>query len=306
MANTKEDLHKELAITIFCLQRPYKGNLIRYVSTESHDIYYIANPSLFLLYISRLLQRHTSNSQQVTVVLVNIDLTVTLKMFNFISNSLDHSKSSENVQTSENMDKMKSEVQMLGELSKSRDTFLKISGVRLHVINDCSFENQKSIFSAKMVALQQILRFLCLRHGASFSASSNLEHILNDPSSALNLFALLGDETAQPVFDFIDDKNDSVSVHQKIPLGWDTVHKILLVAKSAPHLSPGTCFREEVELEEFENALLELYTSFPENGQLIAKLSSYNLIEHENNNTLQVSPPTVTTYKDILNQLKNC
>lgn len=301
-----EDLIKELVILIFCLRHAYKDISIRFISTESHDIYYIANPVLFLPYISQLIQGHPSSSYA-TVVLVNIDLIVTFEILNSLSKIIDDIKNRiDNSQTNGNASTIMSKYQEIGNPLTSENTSLESIRMRLHIINDCSLESKKTIFSAKMVALQQVLRFLSLRHRASFSASSNPEIILNDTTATLNLLALLKDDTPQPVFDFVHLEDDSMSIHQKIPLGWDTIHKILLVAKSAPYLSPGSCFREQEELEELEKYFLEANNAPPQGSLLTAKLASYNLVELERNKQINEDPPVCTTYRDVLTKLENC
>lgn len=301
MTASKEDLNKDLEILIFCLTRSYENISIRYTSTHSHDIYYVANPKLFLRYISELLRRHAATSH-ITVVIINIDLTVTLEMLDFVSAMLkerrEFSEAGEIASTPLANYQEPRDSPRLGDNSSSKYEF------RLHIVNDCSFESKKSIFSAKQVALQQLLRFLSIRHEATFVASSKLKYIIKDSSATLKFLALLKDETAQPVFDFFRDESDSVSIHQKIPLGWDTIHKILLVAKSAPHLSAESCFQEEKDLESLETALLGSSCEPSESG-LTAKLASYNLVELEPKKLINERPPTSTTYRDVLQQLKN-
>lgn len=107
------------------------------------------------------------------------------------------------------------------------------------------------------VATEQVLRFLALKYNATYKCVSG-------DITADNVQLLLETETG-PIFDAGGTKADKMRVHQTVPRGWDTWHRIEMLAKALP---PGPKLYEP-ELKELEQ-VYEAVLGGADAGKLMA------------------------------------
>lgn len=176
-------------------------------------------------------------------------------------------------------------------------------GYECYLSMDCSEESESSIISAKCVALQQILRLAALKHGAAFASISGLLCLIEDPSQVLHLLSSIGKDSLQPVLDLDGSSAGSFYVHQRIPLGWDSYSKILLVAKSLPHLPVDFCLREDVQIEEINDLYANWLETSETEEKFFTKLRGLNLMEPKTLTT-PLEKPEIITFVDIIKSIK--
>lgn len=296
---------KQLLIVAICLKTSYESISIRYLTTDSHDIYIFARISLFQPYIMLLLQ----SCPTARIILINIDLHVTLDTLKFLSQaSTDIMKERTKDRFIEqyrrfllNLSNAPAPVDYTPRIPQGYGD--KQLGYECYLIMDCSSETESSIISAKSVALQQALRYTALKHGIAFASISGLQHLLEAPDQIVDLPSGMLEEPPQPVLDLEDSASDAFKVHQRIPLGWDTYSKIMLVAKSLPHLPAGSCLREDVQIEEYDDLYTEWFDAIGPGENFYAQLRKLNQVEPKID-TIPISKPAMKTFTDIIQSIK--
>lgn len=307
---------KYLLLVLICLNHIYDSTSIRYMSTETHDIHVFSHISLFLPYVQLLLKARNLDST-VTVVLIHKDLTVTLENLKLLS-SIGPSENPEVTITRSSTDHTSSggSKSPIGDNNTpSKTPIMKEIGdgrldFALFLINDCSSETKTSILSPKSVLLQQLLRFFAIKHEAAFASVSGLESVLRDPESLVEFLSGIFEGSEQPVLDFASlmDSTEpgTLAVHQQIPPSWDSYSKILLVAKSLPHLPLGSCLREDGQLDE----LNDLYNHWlsspePETEDFNSFMQKLGVAKSKKDNLPPQQELKPLTFNDIVRMIKN-
>lgn len=300
---------KRLILVLICLTTPYYNLSVQYSSTATDDIYVFALVKLFSQHILLLLEKKSEPCP--TVIAVNVDLESTIQALSLLSkfrssSELEESKSRYISQYKNNI--LGSDGNAVSA-TVTENTKANLPeghpdlslGFNLLMVNDCSCETESTILSARSVALQQFLRLMALKHGSAFSSVSGLRNLLKDPS---RISSLICTESAQPVLDFTGAA-ETFRILQQIPPGWDSFSKILLVARSAPHLPANTSLREEVEI----NELSDVYNAWiddTDRQELFTKLQKIGLIQinSENNEGDSEFSLTSLTYEAVIERLK--
>ncbi|KAK6456792.1 uncharacterized protein RJT20DRAFT_34425 [Scheffersomyces xylosifermentans] len=114
--------------------------------------------------------------------------------------------------------------------------------------------------STKSIALQQYLRFISVKHGASLVVAENTQDIIENPEDLIGL-----EMAAQPILELDNAAaTNGILVNQYIPRAWDSWSKIILIAKSVGFLSPGSMLATTQDIQDFKilyNSYFEQDTS---------------------------------------------
>lgn len=123
----------------------------------------------------------------------------------------------------------------------------------------------KDHLSSTSISTQQILRFIALKHSASFAIISGLKSLISDEMGIITFLKKTTGVGTEPVSIYEDEGlkvTEIVHIKTLMPMGWDTWLRIELLAKAGFHTSTQaakllTCEQEFTELNLHYDNFLE-------------------------------------------------
>lgn len=296
-----------ITLVIACLHNHILPATVKYFST--HQVYVIGRAPLFLSYIKTILDSHANDS--ISAVLIYDDLTVVLDVLDVLHKA--SSPANVEVHKQKYLSNYKSEMARVSGARHPAATPPQghddvALGLQLCILQPCDFLQGLDHLLERNVAIQQILRFMALIHGATYAAVSGLLKVANDgPKLALLARDLVTNDIdgEMHVYDVTGStRNEEVVIHQLTPPAWDSWTKIEVAAKSI-HRSDGeeTFSGRMLDLNETFFALYECYMDYfghSENGRLEAFLDEL----------VQTEPPSsreelhLLTYDETISKLQ--
>lgn len=259
---------KHVLFVLGCLYKANVSTTVRFFSTATHDIYIISRLSLFREYFEDRLRQALEKKQEMSVIIVNDSPQILFE-----------------VMVSLNRETAPNELPKLREayaadykkqlLRAAGSTDLGISNFdvklppghcelplrfRTCIVLDCDGYNELRHLEEKSVSTQQVLRYIALKHGATFAAVSGLLSAVDDAASILTLASSLFSSAMDPELQVYDFKGSSICkdviLHQHVSSAWDTWSKIVLLAKALPELHETDALASESKIQELD----DLYT----------------------------------------------
>lgn len=264
----------------------------------------MAHLSLFQLRIKLLLEKKTYSSVP-TIVVVNRDILVTIRNLKFLTQNVLNNNSGKRSKDSTR------DISLSDSLLDSKlinvGSKQEQCNANLIVVNDLSSQSEHSIVSASQIALQQLLRFLAMYHNGAYASIFGLRQLVSDPMKIAKFIATVTGPENQPILEFDDPEEDSFELYQNLSSGWDTLTKILLAARSVPYLPEGSCFTEELEIDELKTVYTRwLETSSIQDESMYTQLRKYGLLkDDEIPSNSEIAPPVPITFQKFVESLKS-
>ncbi|WPK26839.1 hypothetical protein PUMCH_004201 [Australozyma saopauloensis] len=295
---------KQLVLVMICLNQIYDGLAIRLLNTETQEIHVMANLSLFQLRIKLLLEKKTYSGVP-TIIVVNRDILVTIRNLKFLTQNVLKNISGKRSEDSTRDISLSDSLLDSKQINASSKT--EQCNANLIVVNDLSSQSEHSIVSASQIALQQLLRFLAMYHNGAFASIFGLRQLVSDPLKIAKFTATVTGPENQPILEFDDPEEDSFELYQNLSSGWDTLTKILLVARSVPYLPEGSCLTEELEIDELKTVYTRwLETSSIQDESMYTQLRKYGLLkDDEIPSNSEIAPPVPITFQKFVESFKS-
>lgn len=289
---------------------------IKYNFSDDLDLYVIYNLVVLNDYISKLLTGHKDG--EIKVVLVYYDLPDYLDAIRLLLKN----SSDEQVKKHHNIyvELYKQQLTLLagstlprGSASTKYNVTLpqgqsdKTIGFRTFMVFNVSHLQPLDYILEGNCGIQQLLRFLALKHGAYFAAISGQLEEVEDPEKALLMLSTLqgelkksNDEELQIFKSEGSPITDMLQLHQCLMLGWDLWSRIQLVAKLIPRTDESPLLENDVETEE----LNDLYDEFLESSDERFVEKAKQLVGYEEE-PQKPEPPKPLSYKEIVAKIEN-
>lgn len=264
----------------------------------------MANLSLFQLRIKLLLEKKTYSGVP-TIIVVNRDILVTIRNLKFLTQNVLKNISGKRSEDSTRDISLSDSLLDSKQINASSKT--EQCNANLIVVNDLSSQSEHSIVSASQIALQQLLRFLAMYHNGAFASIFGLRQLVSDPLKIAKFTATVTGPENQPILEFDDPEEDSFELYQNLSSGWDTLTKILLVARSVPYLPEGSCLTEELEIDELKTVYTRwLETSSIQDESMYTQLRKYGLLkDDEIPSNSEIAPPVPITFQKFVESFKS-
>lgn len=302
----------EVTLFIGSLQNQILSTSIRYLPSNSHDVYIIGRLPLFLTYIQSLLEAHASDT--VTVILIYDEINLLLEVLSLLRKTSSEKKLA--AHKDRYLTHYKNELARVSGNSAITKTEVKVPqghgdvplGYNLSIVQLCDDLDQLDHLSESNVALQQLLRFIAMMHGGTYAAISGLEKIAKDGLALALLANDVVNNSVDPDMHIYDVGGSSwghgISIHQLTPPGWDSWSKIELTAKSIPRSSDKRMLDSDDTFFRLHSAYIDYFAQFgqDEKEELATILATFLDIK-------AVSPPpkhpTLLTYDETVSRLHN-
>lgn len=283
-----EPCQKAKIILLSCLENEIGNTTVEFASTGNEEIYVVSRIPLFKSYVKTLL----STSAQATVVLVYEEMDVLLELLSlihniYISKGGPASEQQHFEQVSTN----------LSSANKGAEYPLGFNVLILKRTN----EDKRNHLSASEMALQQTLRFIAMKHGATYAAISEEENRTADEYGFLVNNLLSARATSQLyVYDAVGvNLMPGTTLHQLIPNGWDSWKKIALLSKSIPRETTGLLLETDEDFTSLNEAYNAIFLRTDSCGDsLKAILQSRGLLPLRKVKASLEDP--LLTYSDII------
>ncbi|KAM9929930.1 hypothetical protein OXX59_000876 [Metschnikowia pulcherrima] len=262
---------REYTVIIICSAQTAYDTSIRYVSEGSHDIYVISRVYSFFTYLEKLVEQMT-NVPKARLILVNHNMNVLVDVLRLITRKspteLTKLQRDKYIMSyKENMLKSSGTASDLGSdfhVTLPSGHADVTSGFDLAIIQDCAEIDDINHISEKNVFTQQALRFMALKHGARFAAVSGFQDLIQNAVTMISLTNRLFQNSHGTTLVVYKAEGipftEIASIHQYIPVGWDSWSKVILVAKSIPQFSKyKKLLTMDVHLEELNDAYDEYF-----------------------------------------------
>lgn len=249
---------KTKIIVLSCLESEIRDTTIKFVSNANEEIYIVARVPLFKSYVKTLL----STSAEATIVLVYKEMDILLELLSLIQEA--STQANDNATMSDT--KQRSDHQNNQSLSLTKNTSAPSAkgadfplGFNVIILRSDGPENTNHISETEM-ALQQTLRFISMKHGATYAAISEDGHRTAEEFGLLTKNLLDPQENLQLyVYDPAGvNFMPGTTLHQLIPNNWDSWKKMALLSKSIPRGTTG----QMLETDEDFAVLNEAYNAF--------------------------------------------
>lgn len=242
--------------TIIILHR-YATLSINYLYTNSYDIYVISNLNIFEKHLRRQLSQNIHG--KVTVITVLSDIEAFIRTMAFL-NSFDNdegrlqNKNQFAKEYAYYLKEMQYEDDTSGyELDETELNFppghcdVPLPFELVVVLDNVDLKNDH--LSPRSVFLQQLLRFVSLKHGGTFVCTSNTQALMTNEKIISSFLLQIGhhditqtqrtqQSRPEPVAIYETDQNGNngnLQVRLLSPKGWDSWNKIQILATSAIH-----------------------------------------------------------------------
>lgn len=291
-------------LIVACLRQTVFSTPIKFAYSANHEVYFVSRVPDFRQYLQSVMQK--PHGAQTRVILINEDLGILIQMLHMIYRS-----GTESQRIDRKNAYLASYKQNIASVSDAaRSAAFTVSLPQGHadfcvpfetlVLQNCDSVSEANCFSRNTIFTQQALRYLALKHGATFGAVSGVASVLDYTPALESLISHVflppqdaKSHTFSPAGSLIT--NDAYS-HQLLRQGWDSWSRILLVAKSAPVSSTtGLLLTSDGMIGE----LNDLYTDYIEaiHPQAEEKLLQYvGVVNPEKSAEM----PAAMTYQDFM------
>lgn len=277
---------KNRIIVLSCLENEIRDTTIKFASNANEEIYIVARIPLFKSYVRTLL----GASAQATIVLVYEEMEILLELLLMIQ---EVQRAKVGVASGRNQ---------YADQDKRKPSATAEFPLGFNVIILRSEKNDKpNHLTEPEMALQQTLRFISLKHGATYAAISEEDHKNPDDFGLLiNNLLDLRDSSQLYVYDRAGlDFTPGTTLHQLIPHNWDSWKKIALLSKSIPRETSGKMLESDDDFSAFNDAY-EAYFSQAESSSddLMCILGDYGLVSAHGSKAETLDP--LLSYSDMI------
>lgn len=238
--------------------KPSNGTSIKYMKNEDHDIYVLSNYQVYIKYVESLLKETETRDIHLLPVFNTFSELLNLLGILDKQGNPDHKNTYRNQFIDGYMHYLKSSI----ELDDNEDAFeVKLSqgqadrplSYNVTLLLDTESFAQDHL-STSSISVQQILRFIGLKHSTSLIAVSGILTLIKNDEAIRNLLQIVDhgkildnirreqslEQLQRPEPISIYDEagifsSEGVFINLLIPRGWDSWNKIELVAKSIIH-----------------------------------------------------------------------
>lgn len=218
------------------------GTSANYYTTNDHEIYVIYNFVVYTKFIESVIAK--DNNKNVTVIAVYTNLQDLFRLTKIL-----HRIGSDELKQTHQSQWIKRHHQFMSPQDyDSNATFNPELGpghadkpLAMEVI--FLFDDKtmgKDHLSPTSISTQQILRFIALKHSASFVIISGLKSLASDEMAIIALLQKTTGAGIEPMSIYEDEGlkvTEIVHIKTLIPMGWDTWTRIELLAKAGFHTS---------------------------------------------------------------------
>lgn len=296
---------KTLVLILHCTLQP--GKAIKYSFAGNTDYYIIYNFDLLLGYVRKLLGRY----QNISVVLIYKQLAATLDAVKLLYHSSDSEKATEALDTYKQQYKRQLALATANTKNGVLNTDFEVKlpqghadraiGYELFVLFDVSHIEDHLL--EENTGIQQLLRYIALKHGAYYGAvSGKLEELENPDTCQILLLSLKGDLKEEERHIFAskgENVTDNIELHQRLALGWDLWNKIQIVAKLIARREGWSLLDLEVKMEEVDDFYEEYLKG--EEEAFLGRTNALVGIEEESE---EAPLPLPLTYKDFVEKMQ--
>lgn len=296
---------KSLVLILHCTLQP--GKAIKYSFAGNTDYYIIYNFDLLLGYVGKLLGRY----EHISVVLIYKQLAATLDAVKLLYNSSDSEKATEALGRYKQQYKKELALATANTKNGALNTDFEVKlpqghadraiGYELFVVFDVSHVEDHLL--EENTGIQQLLRYIALKHGAYYGAlSGKLEELENPDTCQILLLSLRGDlkEAERHIFASKGENvTDNIELHQRLALGWDLWNKIQIIAKLIVRREDWSLLDLEVKMEELD----DIYEEFLKGDEEAFLSRAKALVGIEEDPEVVPLPPPLT-YKDFVKKMQ--
>ncbi|PVH16441.1 uncharacterized protein CXQ87_004732 [Candidozyma duobushaemuli] len=296
---------KNLVLVIHCTSQP--GEAIRYNYTDDTDFYIIYNFDLLSRYIRKLL----GDYKNTIVVLIYKQLPALLEASKLLYECSEAERAKQRLEdykmhykrhlAQATANRTNGVVNTDFEVRLPQGQADRIFGFETIYVFDAT-EVQDHLSEAN-TGVQQLLRYLALKHGAYYGALSGKLEEFEDPSTCQLLVSSLKGglkEGEQHIFSPNGEQvSDNIDLHQQLALGWDSWTKVQMIARSIAKREGWDLIDEEVKMDEFE----DLYEAYIEGNPDEFVSKAKKLVGFEEEPPKPERPPPLT-YDDAIKQLE--
>lgn len=266
---------KRLLLILNCTSKP--GRSICYKFNKDTEVYIIYNFDLLQEYVKDLLKSKQSD-HEITILLIYQQIHALLDATKLLYLLTSDEKRKKYLDRFKQLYKLQLAM-LTGNTSQKPNTNFEIRlpqgiadmtfGFETLFAYDVSGFRSLDHLKVEKTGVQQLLRYLALKHGACYGAFSGpLTELENIESCQILISSLKGELIKGNDQHIFSNEGDSIteelSLHQSIPLGWDLWSKIQLVAKLIARSSDWHLLDEEVKVEDL-NDLYEEYVKGEDN-----------------------------------------
>lgn len=263
-------------IVIGCLEDDIHGTTVKYALVSNHEVHVVSRIPLFKSYIKSVLA--SCAKEKTTLVLVYEEMKMLLE-FLLILQSIESN-------------------------GEGKNTW-NLPGFKIIVLRNCDTTSKVNPLAESEVALQQILRFISMKLGATYAVVSTAKSFA-DPTGAVELVANVANQEKDAKLQVYNTHGielcNEVMLHQLVPKDWDSWSKIGLLSRSIPRDSNGTMLESESEFMSLDDLFHSSFQSQESTESLLQFFSQHGLPRkittrndhHEN----------LLTYADMIQQLK--
>lgn len=248
-----------------------RGTSANYYTTDEHEIYVICNYVVYIKFIELLITKDATAKVTVVVAYANLEelLELTRVLYQLGSDEKKqlhqkqwYQKHSQYLRPEEDYEQ---DSEIAFEVSPGQaDKPLAVQTVFL--IDDEIMERDH--LTPQSIAIQQILRFVALKHAASFVIITGLSSLISNEIAITSFVQkVYGSKLVEPISVYEDEGlkvTESIYVNTLIPLGWETWARIELLAKSGFH--SGTESAKLLSSEDSFAQLNQLYNAYLGSG----------------------------------------
>lgn len=275
---------KSRIIVLSCLENEISDTTIKFASNAKEEVYIVARIPLFKSYVRTLL----STSAQATVVLVYEKMDILLELLLTMREvSADKSAGSAKHPT------------------ETSSTTVKLPlAFNVLLLRSHTKDNPGTLVESEM-ALQQILRFVSMNHGATYAAISEQDARNPDDYGLLvNRLMELRESSQMYAYDLAGmDFYPGATLHQLVPPHWDSWKKIALLSKSVPRNRADNMLASEEDFGSLDRAYGAYFSAAEDRGnELWALLGRYGLVSARN--AVPDTHDPLLTYSDLIARLE--
>lgn len=278
LGDYSEQMNRETVLFVSCSHTLTYSQTIKYVSDSTRDYYFISRVPAFRQYIGDLAGR----SSRTVVVLLYNDISLLVEVLSVLSQGSTGAKIK--ISRDSYADTTKIEVSEASDVPSHYKSELHSGQADLPLGFDVvllldSTEVGNDHLSESNVVLQQILRFVALKHGASFGAISGLQEVFSNPFLINGVLAALLELNLRIYDPEGVHTLEDIRCHQLVPLGWDSWNKIELLGKSIPRTSDRILLDKKLLLE-LSKTYDDYFESVGIDGAQVASKVLHGILNH--------------------------
>lgn len=298
---------RQTILVLSALKNLTYSTSIKYISDPTTDIYICSRIPLFRQYVADLLRKGPG---RVTVLLIHEQIDVLVELLATLSVESSEFQVEQTTQSYTNEYK-----KVLNGFHEAAPNFhytlppgqadLPL-GFEVFILRDTSEVAELHYLSEESVALQQILRFVALKHGAVYAAFSGISSVVNSCSGIRALISSLSEELSSENLHIYDSHGVNVTgdlfLHQLIPLGWDSWSKIEVLAKTIPRSSSRPLISER-EIADLNDLYDKYFAGFADSAKLALHDYLRGILE-EPKKTEIGTEKRLLTYQDMVQSIQ--